>query len=181
LNGDAVSTAAMRILERNLHLGFNSFGARSSALAAVIIGRRGLAGSAKKRFKKVTETPSESSSEIVEVDVHATPAGRRSEFDAVLPVGPKLIVSLALLGIREHFIRLVDFLEALFSGAIPGIQIRVMLPRELTVGLSDLVIRSIPLYTQSLVIVLKPHSAQDPRKSPAQPIFRISERRQHKI
>jgi hypothetical protein len=155
----------MRILERNLHLGFNTFGARSSALTAVIVRWRSLTPSPKERFKEIAEASAETPAEIVEVDVHASPPGRRSELDTVLPVWAELIVTLALVGIREHLIRFVDLFEALFGPAIPGIQIRVILSGELAVGLPDLVVRSVPLNPQSLVIVLKLHSAQAPGKS----------------
>ena len=48
---------------------------------------------------------------------------------------PKAVVLLALFGIAEHLIGLTDFLEALLSGLITRIDVRMMLAGQLAVGL----------------------------------------------
>src|SRR5207244_3745259 len=55
---------------------------------------------------------------------------------------------------REHLVRLADLLEPLFRRLVPGVDIRVVLPRQLPVSLLDLLIRSRLRHTQDLIVVL---------------------------
>jgi ABC-type uncharacterized transport system permease subunit len=50
------------------------------------------------------------------------------------------VVRLALLGIGQDVVRLRDLLEALLGVLVPRIAIRVILARELAVGLLDLLV-----------------------------------------
>src|SRR5580704_15631286 len=49
----------------------------------------------------------------------------------------KLVVHLSLLGISEHFVGVIDLLEAVFDLLVPGVLVRMQLPRELSVSLLD--------------------------------------------
>ena len=55
----------------------------------------------------------------------------------LFPVGPQLVVRLALLGIAEHLVGLVDLLEACLRGRVTLVQVRVVGARELAKGLLD--------------------------------------------
>ena len=55
-----------------------------------------------------------------------------------LPVRAELVVFLALLGVADDLVRLVDFLEAAFGGFVPGIDVGMILARHLSEGLLHL-------------------------------------------
>src|SRR3989449_320716 len=71
----------------------------------------------------------------------------------LLPFGTDRVVALALLGIGEDLVRLVDLLEALL-GARVLVDVRVVLARELPVGLLDVVGRGVLRNAKGLVVVL---------------------------
>ncbi len=79
----------------------------------------------------------------------AWPPGRN-----VVGIETVLIVNLALLGIAQDVVGFLDFLEALFSGFVAGVQIRMILARQLTVRLADLVFFGTARYTKRFVIIL---------------------------
>ena len=64
------------------------------------------------------------------------------------------VVDLALLGVVQHVIGFLDALETVFGVFVPGVQIRVILARQLAIGLTDLVIRGGAGDAQQFVIVL---------------------------
>ena len=57
----------------------------------------------------------------------------------------------ALLGIAQEVIGHGDLLELLLRLLIAGIEVRVQLLRQLTVGFADLVLRRLPLHAQNSV------------------------------
>src|SRR5450830_1701672 len=64
------------------------------------------------------------------------------------------VVLLPLIGIREHRVRLGDVLKLLLGSGIPGVGVRMMLPRELPVGLLNVGVGSVLGDTKDLVEVL---------------------------
>ena len=74
-----------------------------------------------------------------------------------LPIGPKLVVLLPLLGVAEHLVGLVDFLEFLLCALVVGVHVGVVLAGQLAVGLLDLLGRGRFFEAQRLVIVFVVH------------------------
>ena len=66
--------------------------------------------------------------------VHPPLAGRD-----VVGIETVLIVDLALLGIAQDIVGFLNLLEAILGRFVAGIQIRMILARQLAVGLADLV------------------------------------------
>ena len=64
------------------------------------------------------------------------------------------VVALALLGIAEDVVGLGDLLEALLGAGVL-VRVRVVLARELAVGLLDLVLRGLAVDAQRLVVVTR--------------------------
>ncbi len=97
---------------------------------------------------------------IEATETHARLTGARSWPAArtarrnVVGVETVLIVDLALLGIAQDVVSFLDFLEALLGGFIAGVQIRMILARQLAVRLADLVFFGRARYTERLVIIL---------------------------
>ena len=57
------------------------------------------------------------------------------------PVGAELVVLLALLGVAEHLVGLVDLLELRLGGLVAGVHVGMVLAGELAVRLLDLLLR----------------------------------------
>ena len=72
----------------------------------------------------------------------------------VVGIETVLIVNLALLGIAQDVVGFLDLLEALLGGFIAGIQIRMILARQLAVSLADLVFLGGARHTERFVIIL---------------------------
>ena len=89
----------------------------------------------------------------VEIAPGSGPAGAAEDARA------DLVVLLALLRIREDVVGALDLLEALLGRLVARVLVRVVLPRELPVGLLDLVRRGVLLDAQHLIEVL--HSPCD--------------------
>src|SRR5215207_10996717 len=64
---------------------------------------------------------------------------------------PAAVVALALLRVREHVVGLGDLLEAVLRAGVL-VRVRVVLARELAVGLLDLVLGRLLLDAQRLVV-----------------------------
>src|SRR6185369_15302806 len=75
--------------------------------------------------------------EVAEVDVAALEA-------AATVCRAEAVVLLALLGVREQVVRALDLLEPLLGRGVTGIAVRVVLARELAVGLLSLCRHSLP-------------------------------------
>src|SRR5262249_10585158 len=71
-------------------------------------------------------------------------AGGRARVGAILlilvPARPEVVVELALFGIGEHLIGLVDVLEARLGVFVAGVDVGVMLARQLAVRALDLLV-----------------------------------------
>ena len=71
----------------------------------------------------------------------------------VVGVETDLIVDLPLLGIAEHVVRFRDRLELLLRRFISGVDVRVILPRQLAKSFADVLGGGGFLYAQQLVII----------------------------
>ena len=69
------------------------------------------------------------------------------------PNGLGPVVGLALVGIREHVVGLGDLLEALLGLLVARIAVRVVLARQLAVGLLDLLVGGVLADPEGLVVV----------------------------
>src|SRR4029078_6956134 len=67
------------------------------------------------------------------------------------------VVLLALLGVREHVVGLLDLLEALLRLGVARVPVGVQLAGELAVGALDLVVGGAPGNAQHLVEVARRH------------------------
>ena len=74
--------------------------------------------------------------------------------EAVLRIEAELVVHLALLGVAQDVVGFLNVLEALLGGLVPGIQIGMILARELPVRLADLVRGGLARNAQRFVIVV---------------------------
>ena len=81
------------------------------------------------------------------------PPGRRAG-KAVLGIEAVLVVHLALLRVAQDVVGFLDVLEALLGGLVPGVQVGMILARELPVGLADLVRGGLARNAQRFVIVV---------------------------
>ena len=64
-----------------------------------------------------------------------------------------LVIALALRGVTQHLVGLVDLLELGLGLLVAGIQVGVVLLGQLAVGLLDLIIRGGAVYAQHLVVI----------------------------
>src|SRR5438876_2914177 len=83
----------------------------------------------------------------------AGPRGTSAPLRELLPLGSDSVISLSLVGIAQDFVSLVDLLEAPL-GVRLLVDVRVVLTRELPVGLLDVVGRGVLRNAQRLVVVL---------------------------
>jgi hypothetical protein len=100
------------------------------------------ASTAKQRLKKVAEATRATSSPeevppVANIHASAFSARRRGESSASLPVLAELVVALTLLRIREDLIGLPNIFEFLFGAAVTGVDVRMILTRQLAVGFLD--------------------------------------------
>src|SRR5690606_9799645 len=78
----------------------------------------------------------------------------RPSSQAERPVFPHLVVLLPLLGVLQDRVRLPDLLEALGRLLISGVRVRVVLLRELPIGLLDVVLGCLLVDTEHSIEVL---------------------------
>ena len=64
-----------------------------------------------------------------------------------------LVIALALRGVAQHLVGLVDLLEPGLGLLVAGIQVGVVLLGQLAVGLLDLIVRGGAVYAQHLVVI----------------------------
>ena len=81
------------------------------------------------------------------------------------PARADLVVLLALVGVGQDLVRLVDLLEALLGLLVPGVDVRMVLPGELAVGGPDLLLGGGLRHAQHGVVVLEFHQRSS-RKRP---------------
>ena len=138
------------VFERNLHLGFRVLPATGSASRGPppVLGLTRRLCSSKECLEEFTKTASaKNAAKVVELYVDASPSGRRGELSAILPVGTKLIVAFALLGIGEDVVGFVNLLELVFGYLVAGVHVGVVLAGKLTIGLTDLSVSRVSLYS----------------------------------
>src|SRR5713226_2737672 len=101
----------MRVLERDRDLRFDI-----ATLHAEAGTRPSAATTPEQTFEEVAELrrPAAAAEEVAELDARAIAAGRGSKVRAGFPIRAELIVTLALLGIGEDLVGLVDLLEFIF-------------------------------------------------------------------
>lgn len=91
------------------------------------------------------------------------PAGTASRLGSLCSggkcVGAVLIVPAALLRIAQDFVGRADVFELRFRGFVPRIDIRMMLPRQLSVGTLDLLFRGTSRHAQDIVEVPCRHTS----------------------
>src|ERR671931_61973 len=119
--------APERVLEREADLHLDVAPALAARLRAA-----GAAPTAEEPAEEVAEIAEVVDVEVAEVDVRALEA-------AAAVRGAEPVVLLPLLGIREQVVRTLHLLEPLLRAGIPRVPVRVVLARELAVGLLDLV------------------------------------------
>src|SRR5262249_34647214 len=78
------------------------------------------------------------------------------------PVGAKLVVFFALGWIAEHFVGFVDLLELRLRRLVAGVDVRMVLPRELPVCLLDLLLGRGLGHAERRVVILEIHSQSNP-------------------
>src|SRR5262249_52056974 len=124
---------------------------------------------AKQRLKKVAEAAwtvvgAEEVAEVAIFHAPAFPARRRREIRACLPVRAELIIALALLRIGEDVICLPDVFEFLLRSFVPGVDVRMILARQLAVGFLDLVRCRGARHSEDLIVILEldSHSSWSP-------------------
>src|SRR5206468_2075974 len=83
------------------------------------------------------------------------PARRRTKISALLPVGPQLVILLALRGIAQNLVRLIDLLELLLRTLLGLGHVGMILPGQLAKGLFDLLFTRLPRHAQHFVIIFK--------------------------
>src|SRR6202042_1045200 len=62
-----------------------------------------------------------------EINSTVPSARRRRKICSRFPVGPQLVIPLALFGVGQNLVSFIYFLESLFRGLVAGIYVRVML------------------------------------------------------
>src|SRR5438067_2461104 len=82
-----------------------------------------------------------------------SPLRARTTWWNVIRIEAILVVHLALLGVAEDVISLLDLFELLFGRFVAGIQVGVILSSQLAIGLADLVVFGSFGYTQKLVVI----------------------------
>src|SRR5436309_4932497 len=83
----------------------------------------------------------------------AGPGGTSAPLRELFPVGTDGVITLALLGVAEDLVGLIDLFEFLFRVRLL-VYVRVVLARELSVGLLDVVDRGVLRNAKRLVVVL---------------------------
>src|SRR5204863_7184318 len=126
-HADGHLRALHRLLERDVDIRFEispALGTRSAA-------RAGAAGA---------EQVGEDVADPAEAAEAATAAAEGVRVEARAEDPAARVVALALVGVGQDGVRLLDLLEALLGRRVARVLVRVVLPRELAVGLLDLVV-----------------------------------------
>src|SRR5262249_7110138 len=155
-----MTAAAMRLLERDFHLGFHrGMPLRFARLTSPLLAGAGvLSCTSKERLEEIAETSSaEHVTEVTKFYVDAAPARRRCKLGSVFPVCSELIVSFSLVRVRQDLVGFVDLLEFFLGGLIPRVQVRMVLSGEFAIGLPNLVVGGIALNPKDFVIILEFH------------------------
>src|SRR2546426_2525122 len=164
---DHVLGALVGLREIDLDLALDIFalacsrpGARTRAAEEVIrVGETTVPGLAEERPEEIREPAGVVAERVfaglprVDVLEAAGPGGTSAPLRELLPLRADRVVALALLGIAEDLVGLVDLLELLFRVRFL-VYVRVVLACELSVGLLDVVGRGVLRNAKRLVVVL---------------------------
>ena len=74
--------------------------------------------------------------------------------EAVLGVEAELVVHLPLLGVAEDVVGFLNVLEALLGGFVAGVEVGMVLARQLAVGLADIVRGGLARHPEGFVIIV---------------------------
>ena len=95
------------------------------------------------------------------------PTRRRAKLGALFPIRAQFVIFLALSGVAEDLVSLVDFLEFLFGGLFVFGDVGMVLPGELAKGFANLLVARRSSDAQCLVIILKLDCHKLSRRPPA--------------
>ena len=127
----------MRLFERERNLCFDILAAHDKA-SATATGPT----AAEQTLEEITEsalTPASAKqvAKVTKSSLRPFPLRRRPKVLSCFPVRPELVVALAFVGIRQNLIGFVYLFKFLFGGFISGIDVRVILARQLAVRCFD--------------------------------------------
>ena len=152
--------ATDRLVEAQRHLGLEVAAPRLTRLAAAHATLSTAAAGATPPTEQVRDDVAEAAAERARVKA----AGEVAERSRAA------VIRLALVGVRQDVVRLRDPLEALLRLLVALVAVRVILARELAVGLLDLLVGGV-LADPQLLVVVGPfshlRSPSSPRRSPA--------------
>src|SRR3990170_9167222 len=171
VHGEGPPASAERVFEAHLDgsLGVSAAGAPESRPPPLLAG---LGERVSFSDAEVTEDRAEEVGESPEVGAAASEVdpepleGPRPGLGVALPVGAETVVALALLGVGEDLVGLVDLLEAVGRPLGPG-NVGVMLPGQPPIGLLDRPVVGVPGYSEDLVVVLVFHHSNCSRTTRA--------------
>ena len=125
--------------------------------------RNRAAASAKKLAEEIAETRSAGARTTAEIkatkiEIHsgltrALPSSRIAARRQVVAVEAILVVHLPLLRVREDVVGFLDFLEFFFGSFIAGIQVRVILARQLAERRANILQAGLARHSQHFVII----------------------------
>ena len=148
-NADLDLGAARRVLQRQLEV-VAQVGAAIHAVAA--------AAAAALLPEDLAEDVAERIGESAEA--FRPRAARRIAAERRIHAGmSELVVRRALAGVRQNFVRLLRFLEFRFGALVVRIAIRMVLHRELAIGLLELVVGRVALDAEHRVVVAFRHGS----------------------
>src|SRR5262249_4211346 len=124
-------------------------------LVHLFLGHRAVAAFAGTAAAEVDVPPA--TTELARIEPAAAGAGARLLVGA--PVRAQLVVLLPLRRITEHLVGLVDLLEAGLGCLVAGIDIRVVLARQLAEGLLDLFLARGLRHAERRVVILEFHQS----------------------
>src|SRR5207247_7058466 len=113
------------------------------------------------------DQPAEQIAEVADVEAGEVEVGVAATRARTAVQRTEAVVLLALVGVREHVVRGLHFLEALLRRRVAGVSVGVVLARELPVRLLDLVLRGALGDSQRVVEGLSHRTCVARRSRPA--------------
>ena len=161
-NAQFFAGAAHRFRERNINVKLE-IGARLAFLwslrcvrAPEILAKE--IAKARATARALSTTAAKIKSAEIEVDIlrrlSTITRSRRRSAARSRHVEPKLVVHLALLRVRKHFVRFLDLLEFFLGRFVSGIQVRVIFPGKLAVRNAKVLEGHLSRHSQQFVIIL---------------------------
>ena len=146
--------------QRRLLKGHGDVHAQIVAGDGAVLARAAAEAAAEHRGKDVLEAAEATAAEAAEI---AKPAA--AEAARLGAVVAELVVLRPLLGVGQHLVGLVDLLELLLGGLVAGVHVRVVLLRQLAIGLLDGRLVRALLEAKDLVVVSFVSHYQSPSDS----------------